>query len=267
MGEDSLLSNVRKFPFLEFSPNTVFIHCIQSQSGLALNFSVEPTKQEPTKRGSGMTKSSKAFLYALLLASLVGLPSLAQAHHAEFMTAEPFLQGISMPIHGVDHMLVTIAVGLIAAQLGGNALWAIPGIFSVSVLLGGILNIMGVPIPLAEYGILASITVFGGLLAWGSRLSILLTLCVVALFASCHGSALIAKDSYVHNVPVFIAGCLFSALLLQGVGIAFGLLLQRVLQLRVYRYAGLAMLIAAAVIGLFPSVNGFMINLIEKSGP
>ena len=123
-----------------------------------------------------MNKSIKASRYALLLASLLGLPSLAQAHHAEFMTGEPFLQGISMPIHGMDHMLVTIAVGLIAAQLGGKALWAIPGIFTVSVLLGGILNIMGVPVPLAEYGILASIAVFGGLLAWGSHLSILLTL-------------------------------------------------------------------------------------------
>ena len=66
-------------------------------------------------------------------------------------------------------------------------------------------------------------------------------------------------------MPVFIAGCLFSALLLQGVGIALGLLLQRVLQLRVYRNAGLAMLMAAVFIGLFPNVNDFMINL-EKIG-
>jgi urease accessory protein len=237
---------------------------VQSQDGRALNFSAAQSKTKQ-KEPDSMDNSSKTSLYALLLASLVGLPSLAQAHHAEFMTAESFLQGISVPIHGLDHMLVTIAVGLIAAQLGGNALWAIPGIFSVSVLLGGILNIMGVPVPLAEYGILASITVFGGLLAWGSRLSILLTLCVVALFASCHGSALIVNDSYVYNVPVFIAGCLFSALLLQGVGIALGLLLQRVLQCRVYRYAGLAMLTAAAGIGLFPSVNDLVINLIEKA--
>jgi hypothetical protein len=77
---------------------------------------------------------------------------------------------------------------------------------------------------------------------------------------------LIANDSYVHNMPVFIAGCLFSAFFLQGVGIELGLLLQRVLQLRVYRYAGLAMPMATVIIGLFPSVNDFMINLIEKSG-
>ncbi len=213
-----------------------------------------------------MNRSIKTFSSALLSAFLVSLPSLARAHHAEFMTSEPFLQGVSMPIHGLDHMLATIAVGLIAAQLGGKALWAIPGIFSVSVLLGGILNIMGVPVPLAEYGILASIAVFGGLLAWGSHLSILLTLCVIALFAFCHGSALIANDSSVQLMPAFIAGCLFSALLLQGGGIALGLLLQRVLQLRVYRYAGLAMLLAAVVISLFPSANDFVINLIEKSG-
>jgi urease accessory protein len=118
------------------------------------------------------------------------------------MTSEPFLQGISMPIHGLDHLLVT--------------------------------------------------------------LSILLTLCVIALFASCHGSALIANESPVQNMPIFIAGCLFSALLLQGGGIALGLLLQRVLEIPVYRYAGLAMLMAAAVTSLFPSANDVVINLIEK---
>jgi hypothetical protein len=32
------------------------------------------------------------------------------------------------------------------------------------------------------------------------------------------------------------------------------------------RYAGLAMLMAAAVIRLFPSANDFVINVIEKSG-
>ncbi len=213
-----------------------------------------------------MKKSIKANPYALLFAALVSLPSLAQAHHAEFMTDKPFLQGISMPIHGLDHMLVTIAVGLIAAQLGGKALWAIPGIFSVSVLLGGILNIMGIPIPLAEYGILASIVVCGVLLAWGSRLSILLTLFVIALFASFHGSALIANENSFGNMPVFIAGCLLSALLLQGIGIGLGLLLQQMPQIRVYRYAGFAMLIAAAVISLFPGVNNFVIHFVETSG-
>jgi urease accessory protein len=213
-----------------------------------------------------MKNSIKANPYALILAALVSLPSLAHAHHAEFMTDKPFLQGLSMPIHGLDHMIVTIAVGLIAAQLGGKALWAIPGIFSVSVLLGGILNIAGIPVPLAEYGILASIAVCGVLLAWGSRLSILLTLCVIAFFASFHGSALISNDKSLLSMPVFIIGCLLSALFLQGIGIGLGLLLQKMVQQRVYRFAGFAMLIAAVIISVFPNVNNFVINLVEKSG-
>jgi urease accessory protein len=201
-----------------------------------------------------------ASIGALLLAA----PSIAQAHHAEFMHDKPLLQGLSMPIHGLDHMFVTIAVGLIAAQIGGRALWGVPGIFSVAILLGGILNIMGVPVPLIEYGILASIVVCGALLAWGARLSIFVTLGVVALFAFFHGQALIANDGFAHNLPVFIVGCLISALALQGVGIGLGLMLARGTRLPVYRYAGFAMLALAAIISAFPSVNDCVIHLIEK---
>lgn len=213
-----------------------------------------------------MKKSITPNPYALLLAALVSLPSLAQAHHVEFMTDKPLLQGISMPIHGLDHMLVTIAVGLIAAQLGGKALWAIPGVFTVSVLLGGIANIMGIPVPLAEAGILASIAVCGVLLAWGSHLSILLTLCVIAVFASFHGTALIGNENSFQNLPLFIAGCLLSALFLQGIGIAVGLLLQNILHRRVYRYAGLMMLIAAGILSFFPGLNDIVGNFVEGSG-
>jgi len=171
-----------------------------------------------------------------------------------------------MPIHGLDHMLVTIAVGMIAAQIGKRALWAIPSAFTVAVLLGGILNLMGIPMPLVEWGILASIVVFGGLLTAGSRISLALTAVVVALFAAMHGNALIANDGFVHNFPVFIAGCLFSAVVLQAIGIGLGLGLQKFSKLLVYRYAGFAMIAAAAVIGIFPDVNNCVLSLIEKGG-
>jgi len=206
----------------------------------------------------------RSIIPTALSALLLAAPTIAQAHHAEWMRDKPFVQGISMPIHGLDHMLVTIAVGLIAAQIGGRALWGVPGVFSVSILLGGILNIMGVPVPLVEYGILASIVVVGALLAWGSRVSLLATLGIVALFAFLHGNALIANDGFVHNLPVFIVGCLLSALALQGVGVLLGLLLAKGLRLPVYRYAGFAMLALAAVVSAFPSVNDCVIHLLEK---
>jgi len=203
---------------------------------------------------------------ALITAAFACFPALAHAHHAEFMRDKPLLQGISMPIHGLDHMLVTIAVGMIAAQIGKRALWAIPCAFTVAVLLGGILNLMGIPMPLLEWGILASIVVFGGLLTVGSRASLALTAVVVALFAAMHGNALIANDGYVHNMPVFIVGCLISALLLQAAGVGLGLGLQKLSKLPVYRYAGFAMIAVAALIGIFPDLNNCIISLIEKGG-
>ena len=163
-----------------------------------------------------MIKTSRNTLL-LALAGLLFAPALAQAHHAEFMRDAPLLQGISMPIHGLDHMLVAIAVGLIAAQIGGRALWAAPAVFTVAMLGGGIANLCGVPIPFVEQGILASVAIFGALLAWRTHVSVAVTLLIIGLFAVLHGNVLIANDGYVHFLPPFIAertsaaGCSASA--------------------------------------------------------
>jgi urease accessory protein len=201
----------------------------------------------------------------LLLAALLFAPALAQAHHAEFMRDKPLLQGLSMPIHGLDHMLVTIAVGLIAAQIGGRALWAAPAVFTLALLGGGIANLCGVPIPFVEQGILASVAIFGALLAWRTRVSVAVTLLIIGLFAALHGNVLIANDGYVHFFPPFIAGCLISALALQALGIGIGLALNKITGVPALRYAGFATLTAAVVIGAFPSVNDVVINLLERS--
>jgi hypothetical protein len=58
-------------------------------------------------------RSNRLVLIISLLGGLL-IPSAAFAHHAEWMKGKPFIQGLSMPVHGLDHMLVTFAVGLIA---------------------------------------------------------------------------------------------------------------------------------------------------------
>ena len=210
-----------------------------------------------------MIKTSRNTL--ILLAALLFAPALAQAHHAEFMRDNPFLQGISMPIHGLDHMFVTIAVGLIAAQIGGRALWAAPAVFTVAMLGGGIANLCGVPIPFVEQGILASVAIFGALLAWRTHVSVAVTLLIIGLFAALHGNVLIANDGYVHFLPPFIAGCLISALALQALGIGIGLAMNKITRFPALRYAGFAMLTVSLLIPEFPSVNNVVINLLERS--
>ena len=88
-------------------------------------------------------RSNRLVLIVSLLGSLL-IPITAFAHHAEWMKGKPFMQGLSMPVHGLDHMLVTFAVGLIAVQIGGHALWAVPVAFGLLLLLGGVLNVSGI---------------------------------------------------------------------------------------------------------------------------
>ena len=62
----------------------------------------------------------------LLLAS--GTP--AFAHHAEFMSENPLLQGLSMPAHGLDHLFSIFAIGLVAAHAGPWVRHRLPFLFA-----------------------------------------------------------------------------------------------------------------------------------------
>jgi urease accessory protein len=197
-----------------------------------------------------------------LLGSLL-IPSAAFAHHAEWMKGKPFIQGLSMPVHGLDHMLVTFAVGLIAVQMGGYALWAVPAAFSLLLLLGGVMNVSGIAVPFVEHAIFASIIVLGGLLAYHRKLPLLAGLAVVAFFAVFHGVALVGEGPHNGWFFLFAAGCLIAAWAVLGSGMAVGLLLKRLNQAQEIRYAGWVMIGAAGLIAVFPSLNDVIIHLLE----
>jgi urease accessory protein len=207
-------------------------------------------------------RSNRLVLIISLLCSLL-LPSAAFAHHAEWMKGKPFFQGLSMPVHGLDHMLVTFAVGLIAVQIGGYALWAVPAAFSLLLVLGGVINVSGIAIPFAEHAIFASIIVLGGLLAYRRQLSLLVGLAVVGFFAIFHGVALVGEGPRNSWFLTFVAGCLIAAWAVLGSGMALGHLLKRLNQTQAIRYGGWAMIGAAALIAIFPSLNDVIIHFLE----
>ncbi len=119
---------------------------------------------------------------ALLLA-----PGLAFAHPGH--ESSGLLAGLAHPMLGLDHLLAMLAVGLWAAQQSGAARWALPGVFVVSMLLGGLLGFAGVQLPLLETGIAASVLAFGLLAAVAVRLPMALALSLTAAFAVSHGVA------------------------------------------------------------------------------
>jgi urease accessory protein len=190
-------------------------------------------------------------------------PTLLFAHHAEWMKGKPFVQGLSMPIHGLDHMMVTLAVGLIATQIGGYALWAVPAAFSLLLLLGGIINVSGLGVPFADHMIFASIIVLGGLLAYRKRLPLFVGLASVAFFALFHGAALVGEGPHNSWFFMFATGCLVAAWAVLACGMAVGLLLKRLNQTRAIRFAGWAMILMAAIIAFLPSLNDVIIHVLE----
>ena len=100
-----------------------------------------------------------------------------------------FMHGFMHPIGGADHVLAMVGVGLLAAQLGGRAIWLVPTTFVSMMVLGGVLGFEGVDIPFVEAGIAASVIVLGALVAFGAKLPTALAMAIVGAFAIFHGHA------------------------------------------------------------------------------
>ncbi len=206
-----------------------------------------------------------------LVILIAGLASqqMAFGHHAEVMEGHPLIQGLSMPLHGLDHMLMAIAVGIIAIQLGGRALWMVPVGFSVVLLTGGLLNLNGISVPLIEQMILASLILAAAQLSLKNRLPAAIIVALFSLLGAFHGQALIQPllGASLADLLLFTGGCVLSALLLVFSGVGIGFLLKRTARERnLFPLAGAALVMSALVIVLIPEANGLLITVFEGLG-
>lgn len=97
--------------------------------------------------------------------------------------------GLLHPILGIDHLLAMVTVGLLSAQMGGRAIWTVPLTFVSVMAVGGILGILGVPLPFVEIGIALSVVALGIALVSPKKLPVWLTMVFVGIFAMFHGHA------------------------------------------------------------------------------
>lgn len=100
-----------------------------------------------------------------------------------------FMAGFSHPLFGFDHILVMVAVGLWAAQIGGRALWIVPSAFVGTMAVGFALALIGTDLPFVEPAILASVIALGLLVAMAIRLPVSASAAIVGVFALFHGHA------------------------------------------------------------------------------
>ncbi len=162
--------------------------------------------------------------FSIITATIFFLPGSAFAHPGH--ESGQFIGGLSHPIAGADHLLAMIALGLLAAQLGGRALWALPIGFVAAMIAGGLWGWAGLPFPGAEPMILASVVILGALVAMVMQLPLTVLLPGVALFGFAHGWAHGAEGPAQGVIPYAI-GFAAATMGLHLLGIAMGRLIGR----------------------------------------
>jgi urease accessory protein len=183
------------------------------------------------------------------------IPTVANAHTG-IGDHNGFWHGLEHPIGGLDHILAMVAVGLWAAQIGGKALWLVPGSFVIAMTGSSVLGHFGLPLPGVEQAILASDFILGLLLLFAARLPLATSIGIVSILAIFHGYAHGAEMPETASGLTYGIGFIIStaALHLAGIGMGLGIVggasplenrFQPKLQSLLFRIGGGAVLIGA----------------------
>lgn len=159
----------------------------------------------------------------LFLALLVAQPTAVLAHPGH----DPggLAGGLVHPLGAADHVLAMVALGLLAAQAGGRALWRLPAVFVGAMLAGFAAGWSGIPFGAVEPVALASVIILGALVAVAARMPPWAMAAMAAAFGCAHGWA----HGWAHGAEgpdggllAHAAGLAAATALLQGMGILIG---------------------------------------------
>ena len=219
---------------------------------------LSPAQFSPQATQSGKTASMGAFRLKqdqsnswlgpspnLALALLAYVASAVPAYaHTGTGPLDGFLSGFLHPIFGVDHLLAMLAVGIWGAQMGGRAVWTLPVVFPTIMTIGGVIGILGIPVPRVEIMIALSMLGLGLTIALAWKPHEALAIVVISVFAIIHGYAHGAELPEAADPISYAFGFVSATGLIHIAGIIFGLVLGILANGWVSRGAGAA--IAAA---------------------
>jgi urease accessory protein len=169
--------------------------------------------------GQEWLERHRALTIAVLV--LLAMPAFA---HPQKGDAVGFLTGFRHPISGFDHVLAMVAVGLWGAQLGTPAIWLLPVAFPMVMAVGGMLGLMGVPIPGIEYGIALSAIMLGAAVMFEYRPRLGIAAALVGFFAIFHGHAHGTELPSGQSAMLYSIGFVIATGFLHAVGIGIGTL-------------------------------------------
>ena len=175
---------------------------------------------------------SSRYAFNMTIGALATVVScLATAAHAHSGTglAGGVQSGFLHPLNGPDHMLAMVSVGLWGAILGRPLVIALPVVFPAMMAIGGVLGILGMPMPPVEIGIATSVIILGAVIAAALRPPAFVAVTLVGIFALFHGYAHGQELPSAADPVGYSLGFVLSTGLLHLVGVGLGfLLLQRV---------------------------------------
>jgi urease accessory protein len=185
----------------------------------------------------------------LLLLPLALAATPAFAHVGADGTAHHFYAGFSHPFSGLDHCAAMVAIGLLAAFLGGRMRMGLPAAFLGAMLTGFALGAgKVVMLPAYEAMIVASVIGLGLVLLVARRLPPALMLAMAALFGLAHGFAHGIEGAL---TPGYAGGFLVATALLHASGLLLGSLVGAFDRPILYRFSGAGL----AALGLALALN------------
>lgn len=164
------------------------------------------------------------------------------AHSGNVMIG--FSDGLFHPVIGLDHLIAMISVGVISSQIGGFAIWFVPGLFVSGMLIGSALAIsiylirnINEPGPffnfilahfadyiyfVVEFGIAFSVLFLGIVIFLNKKLLMMITSIIILIFGITHGAAHGISIPYVIQPYLFVLGFCIGTILLHIFGVLIG---------------------------------------------
>ncbi|KEO53990.1 HupE/UreJ family protein [Thioclava pacifica] len=153
------------------------------------------------------------------------VPQMAAAHITQTGSGG-FTAGFEHPLSGYDHFLAMFSVGLWGAQMGGRRVWSLPVTFPMIMVVGGVIGILGLPLPGIEIGIALSIIVLGLAIAAAWKPAEWVSLAIIAVFALYHGYAHGAELPMAADPADFAIGFVLATGMIHVIGVGVGLVLE-----------------------------------------
>ncbi len=196
---------------------------------------------------------SQKIILRLTVLAAVAAPSNAWAH-IQAGEAGGFVSGFHHPISGWDHVLAMVAVGLWGVQLGPPAIWLLPVAFPMVMAFGGLMGLLGIPLPGVEVGIALSALVLGLMVLGEKRPPVWIAAVIVGIFAIFHGHAHGTELPAGQSGLLYSAGFVIATGCLHAVGITIGLIYRWTTGRVIVRVAG-ATVAAAGAYFLFSALT------------